>query len=431
MTHIARLSTLAILTAGSLPLAAAESWPDFRGPSGDGIAPGSAEPPLEWSGPEGDKIAWSTPLAGRAWSSPVVWGDQVWLTNATEDGTAMSAVCLDFDSGALVREIPPFRNEAVEPLGNPVNGYGSPSPVIEAGRVYVHFGSYGTAAIDTATGEVLWKRTDLPCRHFRGPGSSPLLHGNLLILTMDGVDFQYLAALDKATGETAWKTDRSTQWDDVEPGGKIRGEGDFRKAYTTPSLARVGGQEILISPGAKACFAYRPDTGEELWHVTYQGYSNASRTVVHDGHAYINTGYGKPHLLKVKLDPGARGDITATHVEWDIFKRVPKRSSPIIAGGRLYMTTDEGILGCLDLETGDELWSDRLAGHFSASPVLAADRIYFFSEMGDAFVVKPGAGFELLAKNPTDEAGFMASPAFVGGSIIARSKTHVHRIAAD
>ena len=416
-------ATLSLAASGAI---AVETWPEFRGPGGNGIVPGEKlELPTEWG--EGKHIAWKTPVPGRAWSSPVIWGAQIWITNTPEDGKKMSAVCLDRDSGEILHDILLFENEIVEPLGNSVNGYGSPSPMIEEGRVYIHFGSYGTAAIDTATGKVVWKRTDLPCQHFRGPGSSPMLYKDLLILTLDGIDVQYMTALDKNTGKTVWKADRSTEWDDIEPDGTIRGDGDLRKAYTTPTLTSVGGKTIMISPAAKACYAYEPDTGKELWHITYSGYSNASRTLIHDGAAYINTGYGKPHLIKLRLDPNAKGDITDTHIEWDIFKRIPKRSSPIIADGAIYLTTDEGIISRIDPETGDEVWSDRLRGHFSASPILADGLIYFFSEMGPAYVIKPGDELQIVETNTLDD-GFMASPAVAGKAIFARSKSHVYRI---
>jgi len=406
--------------------AATPNWPDFRGAQGDGTTPqADSAPPTEWA--EGKNIVWKTAVAGRAWSSPVVWADQVWVTTATKDGSAMGALCLDRDSGKVIHQLPLFQNKTVEALGNSVNSYGSPSPVIEADRVFVHFGSYGTAAIDTASGKTLWSRTDLPCQHLRGPGSSPLLVGKLLILTMDGADFQYLVALDTASGDTVWKTDRSTKWDDIEPGGIIRGDGDFRKAYSTPTLTELDGQSIIISPGAKACFAYAALTGEELWHITYKGFSNAARSVIAGGHVFINTGFSKPHLLSVRLDPQARGDITDSHTRWDIFKRVPKRSSPVIVGERLYMVSDKGILTCIDTVSGDTVWSERLHGHFSASPIHAGGHLYFFSEMGTAYVVRPGDRFEQVAANTLD-SGFMASPAPSGDSLFARSKTHIYRI---
>jgi len=408
-----------------LPAYSAENWTDFRGPTGDGIVKGEIGVPLEWS--EDKNVVWKTALDGRAWSSPVVWGNQVWVTNAAEDGKKMYAVCLDRESGKILHNKLLFENESPEPLGNKVNAYGSPSPVIEEGRVYIHFGSYGTACLDTKSGDVLWERRDLPCQHLRGPGSSPVLFGDTIILTMDGADVQYLVALNKETGKNVWKTDRSTKWKDVEPDGKIKAGGDLRKAYTTPTFVEVGGKTQMISPGAKACFAYDPTNGEELWTLTYDGYSNAARVIVEGDMAFINTGFGKPHLLGVKLEPGMSGDVTETHIKWDIFKRISKRASPVVIDGKIYLTSDEGILSCLDVEDGSEIWSDRLRGHFSSSALAVDGRIYFFSEMGDAYVIKPGDEFELLATNHFD-SGFMASPAVAGKSFFLRTKTHVYRV---
>ena len=402
-----------------------DQWPEFRGPNGNGIVVGERGLPTTWS--EEKNIAWKTKIDGKAWSSPVVWDDQIWITNSSADGKLMEGICINKKDGKIKYRLSLFKNETVEPLGNNVNSYGSPSPVIEKDAVYIHFGSYGTTAIDTNSGKEIWKRTDLECRHFRGPGSSPIIFQDMLILTMDGVDFQYVIALDKKTGKTKWKTERSTKWDDVEPDGKIRGDGDLRKAYTTPTFLKVSGKTIMISPGAKSCFAYNPINGKELWNITYSGYSNASRTVIYKDNAIINSGYGKPHLISVKIDPSAAGDISGTHINWDIFKRVPKRSSPIIVGDQLYMTTDEGILTCLDAKTGESNWSDRMPGHYSASPIFADGKLYFFSEMGHCYVIAPGGDYNLISKNKLD-SGFMASPAISGKAIYARSKTHLYRI---
>ena len=402
-----------------------DQWPEFRGPNGNGIVAGERGLPTTWS--EEKNIAWKTKIDGKAWSSPVVWDDQIWITNSSADGKLMEGICINKKDGKIKYRLSLFSNETVEPLGNNVNSYGSPSPVIEKDAVYIHFGSYGTTAIDTNSGKEIWKRTDLECRHFRGPGSSPIIFQDMLILTMDGVYFQYVIALDKKTGKTKWKTERSTKWDDVEPDGKIRGDGDLRKAYTTPTFLKVAGKTIMISPGAKSCFAYNPINGKELWNITYSGYSNASRTVIYKDNAIINSGYGKPHLISVKIDPSAAGDISSTHINWDIFKRVPKRSSPIIVGDQLYMTTDEGILTCLDAKTGESNWSDRMPGHYSASPIFADGKLYFFSEMGHCYVIAPGGDYNLISKNKLD-SGFMASPAISGKAIYARSKTHLYRI---
>jgi outer membrane protein assembly factor BamB len=411
------------------PISAA--WPQFRGPEGSGVYPSREDGkphgfPTEWS--ETRNVVWKTAVAGRAWSTPVVMGDQVWLTNATEDGSRMYAVCLDKATGRKLHDLLLFENPEPEPLSNRVNGYGSCSPTIDEERVYIHFGSYGTAALDRATGKVVWQRRDLPCRHFRGPGSSVVLHGETLILTMDGVDVQYLTALDRKTGRTVWKTDRTTDFGDVEAGGKIRGDGDYRKAYTTPGFVKVGDRMQLVSPGAKACYGYDAATGEELWKVTYDGYSNAAVPVfVGDKMAVINTGFGKPHLLGVRLDGNLKGDATATHVEWDVFKRIPTLSSPVVVDGKIYVTSDLGILSRIDPATGKFEGSLPLGARFSASAVFADGHLYYLGEDGEGLVVQPGDDMKIVKTNHLDD-GFMASPALDGSALYLRTRSHVYRI---
>ncbi|MEI6809924.1 MAG: PQQ-binding-like beta-propeller repeat protein, partial [bacterium] len=214
-------------------------WPDFRGPTGDGhvTAADANKPiglPLKWS--ETENVKWKTEIPFRGWSTPVVMDNQIWMTTATLEGNDFFAVCVDATTGRILFNEKLFHCDKPEPLGNNVNCYASPSPVIEPGRVYVHFGSYGTACLDTSNAKIIWKRDDLPCRHFRGPGSSLVLFENLLILTMDGIDLQYMVALDTKTGKTVWKTDRTAVWNDLDPDGKPHKEGDFRKAYSTPLI---------------------------------------------------------------------------------------------------------------------------------------------------------------------------------------------------
>ncbi|MDA8968965.1 PQQ-binding-like beta-propeller repeat protein [Akkermansiaceae bacterium] len=413
----------------SSPLLA--EWHQFRGPANDGIYPPREDGEkhgfvTEWS--EKKNVIWKTPVTGRAWSTPVVAGDEVWLSNATEDGREMFAVCLDRKTGKKLHDFLLFKNEAPEALSNHVNGYGSCSPTIDAELVYFHFGSYGTAALDRKTGKKIWERRDLPCRHFRGPGSSVVLHKETLILTMDGVDHQYLVALDRKTGKNVWRTDRTTDFGDVEPGGKIRGDGDFRKAYTTPNLVTIGGVTQLVSCGAKACYGYDSDTGKELWKVTYKGFSNAPTPIfIGNEMAILNTGLGKAHVLGLRLDDKMTGDITKSHVEWDIFKRMPGRSSPVAVNGKLYLVSESGILSLVDAKTGEIEKFKSLKGGFSSSGIYADGLLYFPSEEGKVVIVKPGPDLEIIATNQLDD-GFMASPALAGDSIFLRSKSHVYRI---
>ncbi len=398
-----------------------ESWPEFRGPTGDGRV--DAEIPLEWS--ETRNVAWKTPIHGRGWSTPVVLGRQVWLTTATEDGKAMSVLCIDRDTGKVLHDRVLFRNEKPRPLGNPVNCYASPSPAIERGRVHVTFGSYGTACLDTRTFETIWERRDLPCNHFRGPASSAVLFEDMLILQMDGSDHQYVVALDTATGRTRWKTDRSTDYGDLDDDGKPRADGDFRKAFNTPFVVRAAGRLQMISPGAKAVFSYDPATGKEIWTVRYGNHSSASRTVVADGLALINTGYPKAQLWAVRLD--GSGDVTDTHVVWKCHQSVPNRSSPLVTDGLILMCTDRGIASCLEAATGTRVWQERIGGNYSASPILARGRAYFFAEDGTTTVIAASREFRVLTRNTLDD-GMMASPAVAGRELYLRTRTHLYRI---
>ena len=423
---------LAGMAAAALGAAAVwADWPEFRGPWGDGhvSAPGASAPtglPVNWS--ETENVRWRTEIPHRGWSTPVVLGGRIWLTTATVEGNDFFAICVDPATGKILLNQRVFHCDSPEPLGNAMNGYASPSPAAEPGRVYVHFGSYGTACLDAQSGEVLWRRTDLPCRHYRGPGSSPILFENLLILTMDGVDVQYLVALDKQTGKTAWKTDRTAEWNDLDADGKPTREGDLRKAYTTPLVADTGASGLqLLSPGAKAAFAYDPRTGKELWKVTYPSYSAAARPLYSKDLALLISGSGKTELLAIR--PDGRGDVTASHIAWRRSRDVPRTPSPIVAGDLFFMTSEDGAVTCLETATGNEVWRERIGGNYAASPILADGRIYFCSQQGKTTVIEAGRAFKPVATNQL-ESGFMASPAVDGHALILRTKTHLYRIEA-
>ena len=407
-------------------------WPEFRGPFGNGHATATedAKPvglPLHWS--ETENVKWKTPIPYRGWSTPVVMGGQIWLTTATEDGHDFFVLCLDAESGQVRFKQKLFHADHPEPLGNSVNGYASPSPVIEPGRVYVHFGSYGTACLDTATQKTIWQRSDLPCRHYRGPGSSLILFEDLLILSMDGVDVQYVTALDKKTGHTVWKTDRTTAWDDLGADGKPKMEGDLRKAFSTPLIIAVQGKPLLISSGSKAIYGYDPRTGRECWQVFHGSHTSASRPVFSQGLVMFVTGMGKTELWAV--EPEGQADAAKSHVVWKANRKtVSKTASPVTVGDLLFMVSDGGVVSCLEIATGHELWKERIGGHFAASPIYADGRLYFASQEGKVTVIKPGRTYELLAANSL-ETGCMASPAVSGKSLFLRTKTHLYRIESD
>ncbi len=410
------------------PNMSAGDWPEFRGPWGNGLAsiPSSHKSiglPLHWS--ETENVKWKTSIPHQGWSTPVVMNNQVWLTTATLKGHDFFVICVDANSGVICLNEMLFHTDNPEPLGNPLNSYASPSPVIESGRVYVHFGSYGTACLDTKTFELLWKRSDLPCRHFRGPGSSPILFKDLLILTMDGVDVQYLIALDKATGRTVWKTDRTAEWNDLDTDGKPRGEGDLRKAYSTPLLIDVNGNKQMITVGAKAVYGYDPADGRELWKVHTRGFSGASRPVYGNGIAYMISGFGKTELLAVRVD--GSGDVTDTNIVWKTGTAVPRTTSPLLIDDLLFTINDTGTTTCLEALTGKQVWSQRIAGDYASSLLYADGHIYCFNRDGRTTVFRAARKYEILATNTLD-SGFMASAAVSGKALFLRTKTHLYRI---
>jgi outer membrane protein assembly factor BamB len=425
------VTILAALAGGRA--GAGADWPEFRGPWGDGHVSAAGDTnvagfPLRWS--ETENVKWKTEIPYRGWSAPVVMDGQVWLTTATVDGHDFFALCVDTESGKIRFNENLFHCDNPESLGpaalgNPPNSYATPSPVIEPGRVYVHFGTYGTACLDTATAKVLWKRNDLPCRHYRGPSSSPILFENLLILTMDGVNLQYVVALDKNTGRTVWKTDRSVAWNDQDVPGQMARDGDLRKAHSTPLIVTADDKVQMFSAGAKASYAYDPRTGRELWRVRYNDYSVAPRPLFDRGLAYFVTGLTKTELWAVKAD--GQGDVTDTHVLWKAKTHVGRYASPILVDGLLYTAAEESFLSCLDAATGTVVWTERIGGSYEASPIYADGRLYFFNQQGTTTVLKPGRACEVLATNTLAD-GFMASPAAAGKAFFLRTRTHLYRI---
>lgn len=402
-----------------------DNWNQFRGPHADGTTTATGLP-VEFS--EGSpEIVWKSPLPGRAWSSPVVWDRQIWVTNAPEvhnlaEGEEklehpleLSAVCFDLDSGKIMHDKVLFRVDKPQ-FTHVTNSYGSPTPYLEEGRAYIHFGAYGTACLDSATAEVLWERTDLECDHFRGPGSSPVIYGDLLYLTFDGFDQQYIIALNKTTGKTVWKRDRNVDFGTTD--------GDAKKAYSTPLLINAGGRPQLISPFASHTIAYEPQTGEPIWTVNHGGMNAAGRPLFGHGLLYVTTADG-PNPL-VAISPEGTGDLT-DRIAWRSTKSIPKRPSQLLIGDLLFMMNDGGVASCLEAKTGKEVWTKRTEGEYWASPLYAGGLIYCFSQKGEIPVLRAGRKFELVAENKLDD-GFLASPAVAGKSLILRSKTHLYRI---
>lgn len=413
-TAISARAFAALLVIGlSGALVRADNWPQFRGPGADGRAT-VAGLPVKFG--ESENVRWKTAISGKAWSSPVIWGDRIWVTTATEDGRELGAACVNAETGRIIHQTTVFK--IAEPqFCHPMNSYATPTPVIEAGRIYLHFGSHGTACLDTATHAVVWSRQDLPCDHYRGAASSPVLAEDLLVLTFDGVDVQYLTALNKTTGKTVWKRDRNITYDTDTK--------DYHKAYSTPALIRVDGRVQLVSPSAGATIAYDPKTGEEIWRVRSGGMNAAALPLFGHGMVFSTSAAGGFQLFATR--PDGKGDVTDSHVAWKFAKTVPSRSSPVLADGKLFMISDNGMISCVDAQSGQAVWQKRVKGAFSASPLLADGKIWFFGEDGEVPVIAAAGDYQSLADNHLGD-GFMASPAVYQNSLILRSRKHLYRV---
>ncbi len=408
-------------------------WPDRHGPTLDShVNPADANGlPRSWS--ETKNIAWKTALHDEGHSSPVVLEGMVWLSAASADGKKQYVLGIDEASGALVHDKLLFENADPESLGGAkgFNNYAAPSCTLAPGAVYVHFGSYGTARLDPKTAKVAWQRRDIPCSHYRGPGSSPVLHGDKLVLTFDGVDQQYTTVLDTRSGKTLWRTDRSTRYGDLDKDGVPKRGGDMRKAYCTPGFATVGGKVQVLSVGSRAMQSYDLETGKEIWTLRHDNYNAAIRPVwlSNEGFALINTGSRAAHLFAIKLDASTRGDITESHVAWVRTKGNPRFAKGIYHAGLIYQVTDIGIASCIDARTGEEVWKGRVTGDYRSSPIIAGEHLYFFSEQGRGTILKAGRRFQELAVNEVEGMGTTACPAVSRGALFVRGKTHLYKIA--
>jgi hypothetical protein len=404
------------------------TWPQFRGPRGDGTST-AQDVPLAWS--DTNHIAWKVATPGRGRSSPVVLQDRVWLTTALPQGVVrtniksddmqvaehvtLQAFCLDTRQGKELWRTTLFELDRPAPV-HWLNSWATPSPVVEKGRLYCDFGTFGTAALDASNGKVLW-RTRLPVDHQVGPGSSPVLWRDRLILVRDGRDAQYVAALDKHTGRVVWKTDR--------PPIAVSFN-DLKKCFSTPLVIGEGKQAQLISTGARWVVSYDPNTGVERWRLRHgEGFSNGSAPVFSHGLAIFGTGCMKANLLAVNVD-GA-GEIPSTNVAWRITQHVPIMSSPTVGGDEVYWVSDDGMASCADARTGEIYWQKRAGGRIFASPLYAERRMYLFFHDGKTTVIRTGRQFEKLAENQL-EGLVVATPAVVDSAIYLRTDTHLYRI---
>lgn len=407
--------TMLLLAALAVPsLASGEDWPQFRGPGGQGISTVDTLP-IEW-GPE-KNVAWKVELPGSGWSSPITHAGRIYLTAAVPAGEqdssdySLRVLCLAGDTGKTEWNEEVFYQDGAKAARiHAKNGHASATPIIEAGKLYVHFGHMGTACLNLA-GEVLWRQR-IEYTPVHGNGGSPVLVDGRLVFSVDGARQQFVVALDQQTGEVAWKTDRAT------PSQK-------KFSFSTPLVIEIDGKRQIVSPGTDGVRAYAPADGQELWRCDYEGYSVIPRPVFGNGMLYLSTGYNTASMLAIRA--GGSGDITESHLEWQLSTGAPHTPSPLLLGSELYLVSDRGIASCVDAKTGEVHWKERIAGGFSASPMFAGGRIYFQNETGTGYVVKASKTFELLATNELDERS-LASYAVIDDTLLIRTQPHLYRL---
>jgi outer membrane protein assembly factor BamB len=407
-----KLPVLALLLPICTAFPAEAEWPQFRGPTGQGIS-AARDLPIEWNATT--HVVWKVASPGKGWSSPVISKGRLYLTAAVGEGDpALHAVCLDPADGRTLWSTEVFRPDpGVATTGHRKSSPASPTPIVAADRLYVHFGHMGTAALDLA-GEVVWRQTELKYPPVHGNGGSPVLVDGALVFSCDGREAPFVAALEAATGRVRWKTERKTS-----------AKNQF--SFSTPLAITIGGATQVVSPGSGFVAAYDPRDGRECWRVDYgDGYSVVPRPVYAHDLLFLASGFNKPVFHAIR-PAGATGDVTATHVAWKEPKGAPHTPSAVVVGDEVYFVSDAGIATCADARTGTVHWSERLGGNFSASPIVAEGRIYFQNETGVGYVVRAAKTYELLATNDLGERT-LASPAAIDGALFLRSEGHLWRI---
>ena len=390
-------------------------WPQFRGPDGQGHSDQTGIP-IHWK--EGENITWKTAVPGEGWSSPVIAGDQVWMTSAEAEGKSLHAICIDKRSGKLLHNVEVLTPQDAGPLHR-LNGYASPTPVLDGERVYTHFGPRGSVCLDT-TGKIIWKNNSFKYNVIQGAASSPILHGDLLILTCDGIDNQFIVALDKRTGKIKWKQPRAH----LEAAAKKRSIA--KMSYSTPLIQRINGVPQLVCSGADHVASYDLKTGAEIWWLPYDGFSIVGRPSYGNGLFYVVGSIRQDHFCVYAVHPG-KGRLRDDQVVWQRSISIPHVSSPLLVGRELFVVHDGGVASCVDALTGKEHWRERLGGNHDASPVEIRGRIYFCNREGKTTIAAASDKFEVLAINQL-KGTFKASPAIADGALFLRSDTHLYRI---
>lgn len=389
----------------------AQDWPQFRGPDGQGHAKAETAP-QKWSDTE--NVKWKTSIDGLGWSSPVLADGKIWLTTATDGNKSLRAVCIDAAGGKILHNVEVFKVDNAGPA-HKKNSYASPTPILDKDRVYVHFGSNGTACLSTE-GKILWKQR-VAYNPVHGAGGSPVLVAGNLIFSCDGAESPFVVALDAKSGNVKWKTPRDNA-------------GEPKKfAFCTPLAIEVGKTTQVVIPGAGQVQSLDPATGRVVWSARYpNGYSVVPRPVYGHGMVYFSSGFDRPVFLAVKAD--GKGDVTESHIAWRLEKGAPLDPSPLLVGDELYLVSDQGVASCVDAKTGSVHWSERLGGAYSASPVKVGGHVYFLSEDGLTTIVKAEKSFAKVGTNQVKGKTY-ASPAPVDGALFLRTDAALLRIEAD
>jgi len=391
-------------------MARSEDWPWFRGPSRQGISQ-EKDVPTQWSA--ASNIRWKTPIPGEGWSSPIVFGDHLFVTTALEGGSSFHMICLDRPTGTVIWDKELTRQKAGHKQPN--NSYATPTPAADGTRVYVPACDGRILAV-SMEGKVEWINSDFDYYSEHGLAVSPVLYEDLVIVPFDWSspppdtkvgwqvpwDKAVILAVDKSTGKTRWKGSR----------------GSSRIAHVTPQIAKVDGQDQLVSGAGNVIQGFDPKTGERLWTVSSPGEGVVPSVVIGEGLVFTASGFGESRICAVRL--GGRGDVTKTHSVWESREDVPKMSSMLYVSSRLYLATEAGVAKCFRAATGEVLWRERLGAKFSASPVWADGKIYFLAENGKMTVVEDGPTFKIAAQNELGEK-CCASPAIAQGHLFIRT----------
>jgi len=422
-----------------------QHWPSFRGPNASGVSDGHPTP-VKWNAPSGESVLWKTPIPGVAVSSPVVWGDRVFVSTAVssdphatirtglygdvEPSSDLSRhswrlVALDKRTGKVLWER--VAHEGVpRTKRHPKSSQASPTPVTDGRHVVVSFGSEGLYTYDV-DGKLLWKRDlgVLNAGWFYDPdyewgvGSSPIIWKSSVIVQCDIQKNSFIAAFDVATGQPLWRTPR-----------------EEIPSWSTPAIYEGNGRAELVTQATNFTRGYDPSTGQELWRLAGNSEITIPTPIIGANLIIVTNGYrGVQPIYAIK--PGAKGDITlkgeqtqSEFIAWSTKRGGPYIPTPLIYRDQLYVCSNNGVLSAYDVRTGQRLYQERLGGtggSFSASPVAADGKIYLASEDGDVFVVKAGPTYELLATNSMGEA-LMATPAISEGLIIIRGLKDVFAI---